>query len=283
MICVSLLVNRLTKAGIVQLNNKGALGAPLQLRTMTSKSPATEKMSRLLNQKEAICIDQELFNDYGFSVDQLMELAGLSCAHAISDAYNGKNSSNHNIRTLIMCGPGNNGGDGLVCARHLSLLDGFDDPHIYYPKRPSKTLFQGLVSQCEKMGLSFIHELPDVPGLNENYDLIIDALFGFSFAPPVRPAFEAAMSRLSATQTPVASIDVPSGWDVEKGDVYGTNLRPDFLISLTAPKMCSVHFEGRFHYLGGRFIPRPLSQKYNLQLPTYPGLDTFVRLQLPRH
>ena len=86
-----------------------------------------------------------------------MELAGLSCAHAISDAYNGKNSSNHNIRTLIMCGPGNNGGDGLVCARHLSLLDGFDDPHIYYPKRPSKTLFQGLVSQCEKMGLSFIH------------------------------------------------------------------------------------------------------------------------------
>ena len=93
-----------------------------------------------------------------------------------------------------------------------------------------------------------------MPGLNENYDLIIDALFGFSFAPPVRPAFEAAMSRLSATQTPVASIDVPSGWDVEKGDVYGTNLRPDFLISLTAPKMCSVHFEGRFHYLGLRQI-----------------------------
>ena len=50
----------------------------------------TNVHSRLLNQKEAIDIDQELFNEYGFSVDQLMELAGLSCAHAISDAYNNK-------------------------------------------------------------------------------------------------------------------------------------------------------------------------------------------------
>ena len=50
----------------------------------------TNVNSRLLNQKEAIDIDQELFNEYGFSVDQLMELAGLSCAHAISDAYNDK-------------------------------------------------------------------------------------------------------------------------------------------------------------------------------------------------
>ncbi|KAB7497646.1 hypothetical protein Anas_01160 [Armadillidium nasatum] len=38
---------------------------------------------RLLNQEQAITIDQELFNEYQFSVDQLMELAGLSCAHAV--------------------------------------------------------------------------------------------------------------------------------------------------------------------------------------------------------
>ena len=188
MICASL-VNRLTKSGIVQLKNSHKTILKLKMST------ASKEITRLLNQKEAIAIDQELFNEYGFSVDQLMELAGLSCAHAISDAYNNKKDSDKKVRSLILCGPGNNGGDGLVCARHLSLIDGFEDPHIYYPKRPSKPLFEGLVSQCEKMGLPFLQDLPEVPELNENYDLIVDALFGFSFKPPVRPAFEAAMTR----------------------------------------------------------------------------------------
>ena len=86
------------------------------------------------------------------------------------------------------------------------------------------------------------------------------------------------MLKLATTKTSIASIDVPSGWDVEKGDVHGTNLKPDFLISLTAPKLCSQFFKGRFHYLGGRFVPRALSEKYNLQLPLYQGLNTFVKL-----
>ena len=71
---------------------------------------------------------------------------------------------------------------------------------------------------------------------------------------------------------------VLQGWDVEKGDINDLKLNPDFLISLTAPKLCSTSFKGRFHYLGGRFVPRPLSEKYHLQLPAYPGLNTFVRL-----
>ena len=95
---------------------------------------------------------------------------------------------------------------------------------------------------------------------------------------PVRPNFQDVMSKISEVKIPVASIDVPSGWDVEQGDIHGTHLNPDFLISLTAPKLCSTSFRGRFHYLGGRFVPRPLSEKYHLQLPAYPGLNTFVRL-----
>lgn len=238
-------------------------------------------MSRLLNQDEAINIDQELFNEYGFSVDQLMELAGLSCAHAIHDAYAcriPKQKEDRQLRTIVLCGPGNNGGDGLVCARHLSLLNGFTDPHIYYPKRPSKPLFEGLVSQCQKMGLHFLTKEASEVELND-YDLIIDALFGFSFKPPVRENFQEIMTRLASASVPVASIDVPSGWDVEKGDIYNTHLKPDCLISLTAPKLCSTHLPSTTkHYLGGRFCPNPLAEKYNLNLPLYPGLQTFVKL-----
>ncbi len=51
----------------------------------------------------------------GFSVDQLMELAGLSVAQAVRAEY----SPSSHKRVLIIAGPGNNGGDGLVAGRHL--------------------------------------------------------------------------------------------------------------------------------------------------------------------
>ena len=78
-------------------------------RTMSS-TPSGQ--IRVLGQQEAAEIDQELFNDYGFSVDQLMELAGQACAHAVCRAFPDAKGD-----ALIICGPGNNGGDGLVCAR----------------------------------------------------------------------------------------------------------------------------------------------------------------------
>ena len=76
------------------------------------------------SQNEAIKIDEELFSEYGFSVDQLMELAGLSVATAIAKSYRTVNGDNRPT-VLICCGPGNNGGDGLVAARHLKLFVSF--------------------------------------------------------------------------------------------------------------------------------------------------------------
>ena len=49
-------------------------------------------------------------------------------------------------------------------------------------------------------------------------------------------------------------------------------------ISLTGPKLCEKHFEGRFHFLGGRFVPDSLAQKYNLSLPDYPGTEPCMLL-----
>merc|ERR1719273_2140175 len=58
---------------------------------------------RLLNQDEAINIDQELFTDYRFSVDQLMELAGLSCAHAIAKCYPFENETEGDEKKSSCC------------------------------------------------------------------------------------------------------------------------------------------------------------------------------------
>ena len=67
------------------------------------------RMVKYLNQQEAVNVDLELFNSYNYSVIQLMELAGLACAQAVAKVYPVTERP-----VLIVAGPGNNGGDGLV-------------------------------------------------------------------------------------------------------------------------------------------------------------------------
>ncbi|XP_018027586.1 NAD(P)H-hydrate epimerase isoform X2 [Hyalella azteca] len=197
---------------------------------------------RLLNQQEAVALDQELFTAYQFSVDQLMELAGLSCAHAIAQKYP---ASTHS-KVLVACGPGNNGGDGLVCARHLRLLD--YTPTVYYPKRTDKPLFDNLVRQCQMYDIVVSEELPTLLEIDGEFQLVVDAVFGFSFKPPVRALFLPVIEALSRTKVPVVSVDIPSGWDVEAGPpTEGFAIAPQMLISLTAPKLCARSFRGRHH------------------------------------
>lgn len=67
------------------------------------------------------------------------------------------------------------------------------------------------------------------------------------------------------------------GWDVENGNPDG--LKPELLISLTAPKKCAKLFQGKYHFLGGRFIPPEMASRYELSLPDYPGTDCIVQLK----
>lgn len=230
---------------------------------------------KYLSQDEAQAVDQELFNEYMFSVDQLMELAGLSCATAIAQAYPPDSFTNKVPTVLVICGPGNNGGDGLVCARHLKLF-GYE-PTIFYPKRPNKPLFDSLTTQCKKMDIPFLEEFPSEAQLvDEVYSLVVDAIFGFSFKGAVREPFNSILSTLKHVTVPIASVDIPSGWDVENGNPEG--IQPDMLISLTAPKKSALLFSGRYHFLGGRFVPPSLEKKYAMNLPKYTGTDCVKQL-----
>ncbi|KAL4558996.1 hypothetical protein LXL04_031126 [Taraxacum kok-saghyz] len=234
-----------------------------------------------LNQREAAEVDEILMGPLGFSVDQLMELAGLSVATAIAEVYNVKDYN----RVLAICGPGNNGGDGLVVARHLYHF-GYK-PFVCYPKRTAKPLYTGLVTQLESLGIPFL-SVDDLPmNLSEDFNILVDAMFGFSFHGTPRPPFDDLIKRLVNLQScnevnkkpsVIASIDIPSGWHVEQGDTSGDGIKPDMLVSLTAPKQCAKSFSGSHHFLGGRFVPRSIVDKFKLELPSYPGSSMCVRI-----
>ncbi|BFZ25758.1 hypothetical protein BsWGS_28797 [Bradybaena similaris] len=233
-----------------------------------------------VSQEEAQQMEQELVNEYLFSLDQLTELAGYSCAVAIARCYPSEKLKKDHAAVLVCCGPGNNGGDGLVCARHLKLF-GYK-PTLFYPKQSNKPLFKALALQCERLDIPRLSFFPTDPQcIADSFNLVIDALFGLNFKPPVGPDFVTIVDSLIQIQdkVPICSIDIPSGWDVEKGNPEG--LQPVMLVSLAAPKQCVAQFSGQKHFLGGRFLPSGLAQKYGLRLPAYPGTDAVVEIKVP--
>ena len=124
----------------------------------------------------------------------------------------------------------------------MVFLQGYE-PLIFYPKRPNKPLFQALSTQCEKMEIPFLSAMPEVPPkhthpptpffliskpasrceiaslgrvfqadlIDQAYNLVIDAIFGFSFKGSVREPFASILEVLKNTTVPLASIDIPSG------------------------------------------------------------------------
>lgn len=65
--------------------------------------------------------------------------------------------------------------------------------------------------QCKKMGVAFIDELPSADVINNTFDVVVDALFGFSFKGAPRPPFDTVLATLSHLTKPLVSVDIPSG------------------------------------------------------------------------
>ncbi|XP_031100355.1 pyridoxine/pyridoxamine 5'-phosphate oxidase 1, chloroplastic-like isoform X2 [Ipomoea triloba] len=219
-----------------------------------------------LTQVQAAQLDELLTGPLGFTVHQLMELAALSVATAIAETYR---SSEHN-RVLVICGPGNNGGGGLVSARHLRNF-GYNIS-ISYPK----PLYNNLVTQLESLSVPFLSVEDLTLDISESFDILVDATFGFSFLDDLIQRVVALQS--SNQKAVIVCVDIPSGWHIEEGDLSGKGLKPHMLVSLFAPKFCAKTFHGPHHFLGGRFIPAAILEKFQLQLPDYPGTSPCVRI-----
>lgn len=74
---------------------------------------------------------------------------------------------------------------------------------VYYPKRTPKPLYDNLLHQCVQFGVNVITTLPKAQEINNDYSVLVDALFGFSFKPPVRDELKPAMDVLIDSILPV--------------------------------------------------------------------------------
>ena len=140
------------------------------------------------------------------------------------------------------------------------------------------------VQTIDALPSAYFH-LPDVRSREElaaSYDLVVDAILGFSAHGALRAPYDTIIGAVNASSLPVVCIDIPSGWDVDEGDMRKEGIcNADMLISLTAPKACARFFKGRFHYLGGRFVAPVIFTQFPIYLPPYSGCELCMRLPFP--
>ena len=136
----------------------------------------------------------------------------------------------------IVCGRGNNGGDGFVVARHLDNRGIGVTVHLLAPR--DKIGGDALVNLqiAEKMKLDIRDARPDELDFAES-GLIVDAILGTGLSGEVREPFRAAIDAINAAGKPVLAIDIPSGLDANTGEILGDCVRATRTATFALPKI----------------------------------------------
>jgi NAD(P)H-hydrate epimerase len=138
-----------------------------------------------------------------------------------------------------------------------------------------------LKTQLQNLSIPFI-TATEFPNSLQKSNLLVDAIFGFSFGGPLRDPFGDIISQIETATVPVLSVDAPSSWDIQSGppkEGPGAGFMPGALISLSAPKPCVAYYRGK-HFVGGRFLTRALADRYEIDLPDYRGVDQVLEVEV---
>jgi ADP-dependent NAD(P)H-hydrate dehydratase / NAD(P)H-hydrate epimerase len=198
---------------------------------------------KIVSAAEMRAIDRSTSERFGVPSLTLMENAGSAVARFILGDYPQAE------RIGIVCGKGNNGGDGFVAARKLAeagraarvLL--LCDPSEL--RGDAAAMFERMIAGRVKVVPLVVRELAslDAAGAPEILasDLIVDAVLGTGFRPPVSDLYSAAIARMNASPAPVVAVDIPSGADADAmGPQPGTTARADAVLTFTAPRPAHV-------------------------------------------
>jgi len=193
-------------------------------------------MMKILTAEEMGAADRRSV-EAGVPVAELMENAGAAVARFCLRRFPGEGL------VVVIAGKGNNGGDGMVAARHLAgagrpvrvaLLGSTGE----LKGEPAKALVDAVAAGAE------VREISDEDGLRAALDgaaLVVDAVVGTGFKPPLRGLAEVAQRLLGGMSVPVVAVDLPSGWDADSVEEKASGaFRADAVVTFVAPKLAHV-------------------------------------------
>lgn len=205
-----------------------------------------------LTSEQARTIDQLAIERLGIPGVVLMENAGINA----TDVVTGMLEAVEGNKVAIVCGGGNNGGDGFVIARHLVNVG--RKVVVYLAADPGKLAGDALINYtiCHRMGVK-IMRVDDGQALAEQSthwqaaDVLVDALLGTGFdaARGLQGHMAAVIDAMNQASAPrrvdaaggagplVLAIDVPSGLDCDTGEVAGQVVYADATVTFVAPKV----------------------------------------------
>ncbi|MCB5229319.1 MAG: NAD(P)H-hydrate dehydratase [Candidatus Cloacimonetes bacterium] len=221
-------------------------------------------MYPILTPAQMRACETDAIQDLGIPSILLMENAGHGTTQHIDSFFPDYNKE----RILILCGNGNNGGDGAVIARWLNILGHGVHIVLVNDKKQSRDLKKNL-DICSQMGVP-ISSLPpeeeDLQKLILSSTLIVDAIYGTGFRGDLPPEIVRLVQMVNETLIPICSVDIPSGLCAVSGD---TQLAFNASLTVAMEAYKPGHFLGKGKIICGELrlapigIPRNFARQYS--------------------
>jgi NAD(P)H-hydrate epimerase len=200
---------------------------------------------RPLSREEVRSIDARAASDLDVPTILLMENAGRGAA-ALLAVRVASGAGSAPPRVLVLCGPGNNGGDGGVVARHLDLwgfparVVWFTDPaHLRGDAAAQWSILEksGLDQDCWQPHPDHASDPARLDALLAGSDWLVDGLLGTGVTRPVEGTLRAVIEAVNRSGKPVLALDLPSGLDADRGVPLGAAVRATATATFVAPKL----------------------------------------------
>jgi NAD(P)H-hydrate epimerase len=192
----------------------------------------------ILTARQMRRIDRRTIREFGIAEIVLMENAGAQTAAFLARTFDDLPA----LRLLFLCGPGNNGGDGFVAARHLHGR-GIPLEIVLFARRADVGGSAAVnLKAIERIGIRPVEVTTPAAWrrarpLLEKADLVIDAIFGTGLSRPVGGLLARVFDAVNAADVEVVALDVPSGLSGDSAAVPGPCIAADHTVTFARPKV----------------------------------------------